>query len=285
MNTFNLTTEFMGKRYRVDIEHPHSIAIALDFDGKQPNHFGAEPAKRQPLQGGDFIGDTTKGGSCNADSIQLVPHCNGTHTESIHHISDQKVSVGSLLNNSLSFACVISIEPKLAEESSDTYRPALEDADRVIDKAQLQDAIDSSTLDSIESLVVRCMPNHDVKKSYCYDETNQPPFFTQEAMQFLADSPIKHLLVDFPSVDRMYDQGHLTNHHIYWDLEADSHQLTDSARCDRTITEMIFVSDAIDDGIYCLNLQVPAFELDAAPSRPVLYPLIECSETHSEQEQ
>jgi len=285
MSKFNLITELMGKRYQMDIEHPHSIAIALNFDGEQPNHFGADTAKRQPLQAGSFIGDTTKGGSCNVDSIQLVPHCNGTHTESIHHISNQKVSVGAIFNQSLSIACVISIEPKLAEATNDSYFPTLQDADRVIDKAQLQAALNNETLQHIESLVVRCVPNHDVKKSYRYDDTNQPPFFTQEAMMWLADSPIKHLLVDFPSVDKMYDGGHLTNHHIYWNLEADSHQLTDTARCDRTITEMIFVPDDIADGIYCLNLQIPAFELDAAPSRPILYPLIECSETHSEQEQ
>lgn len=278
MSKFNLTTEFMGKRYTVDTEHPHSIAIALDFDGKQPNHFGAELATRQPLQAGSFVGDTTKGGSCNVDTIQLVPHCNGTHTESVHHICDQEVSVGSLFNNSLSIACLISIEPKLAKETNDSYRPALEGTDKVIDKSSLQSALSNETLNNIESLVVRCVPNHAVKKSCRYDETNQPPFFTREAMELLAASNIKHLLVDFPSVDKMYDDGHLTNHHIYWNIEADSHQLTEQARCDRTITEMVFVPDEINDGIYCLNLQIPAFELDAAPSRPILYPLIDCSD-------
>lgn len=277
MSKFNLTTEFLGKRYRVDTEHPHSIAITLNFDGKQPNHFGAELAKRQPLQAGSFVGDTTQGGSCNVDSIQLVPHCNGTHTESVHHICDQKVSVGTILNNSLSIACLISIEPKLAEDTDDSYRPSLEGTDKVIDISLLQSALSNQTLSNIESLVVRCAPNLAMKKSCRYDETNQPPFFTQEAMQWLSDSPIKHLLVDFPSVDKMYDEGHLTNHHIFWSLEPDSHQLTDQARCDRTITEMVFVPDEVNDGIYCLNLQIPAFELDAAPSRPILYPLIDCS--------
>lgn len=278
MSKFNLTTEFMGKRYTVDTEHPYSIAIALDFDGKQPNHFGAESATRQPLQAGSFVGDTTQGGSCNVDSIQLVPHCNGTHTESVHHICDQTVSVGTIFNNSLSIACLISIEPKLAEETDDSYRPALEGTDKVIDKSLLQSALSNETLNNIESLVVRCVPNHAVKKSCRYDKTNQPPFFTREAMELLAASNIKHLLVDFPSVDKMYDDGHLTNHHIYWNIEADSHQLTEQARCDRTITEMVFVPDEINDGIYCLNLQIPAFELDAAPSRPILYPLIDCSD-------
>ena len=43
---------------------------------------------------------------------------------------------------------------------------------------------------------------------------------------------------------------------------------------DRTITEMIFVEDAIQDGVYLLNLQAPAFASDAAPSRPVIFELV-----------
>ncbi|MBC8144638.1 MAG: cyclase family protein, partial [bacterium] len=39
----------------------------------------------------------------------------------------------------------------------------------------------------------------------------------------------------------------------------------------RTITEMAFVPDAAADGSYVLNLQIPSFMLDAAPSRPLLF--------------
>ncbi len=42
---------------------------------------------------------------------------------------------------------------------------------------------------------------------------------------------------------------------------------------DKTITEMIFVDDEIRDGLYLLNLQMPAFPTDAAPCRPVIYAL------------
>jgi hypothetical protein len=37
---------------------------------------------------------------------------------------------------------------------------------------------------------------------------------------------------------------------------------------------MIFVEDDIDDGSYLLSIQIPAFMSDAAPSRPVIYPMI-----------
>ena len=43
----------------------------------------------------------------------------------------------------------------------------------------------------------------------------------------------------------------------------------------RTITEMIFVDDAVDDGPWILDLQIPPFMLDAAPSRPILFALRE----------
>ena len=40
------------------------------------------------------------------------------------------------------------------------------------------------------------------------------------------------------------------------------------------MTEFIFVDDDIADGRYLLDIQIAPFAADAAPSRPVLYPLI-----------
>jgi hypothetical protein len=41
------------------------------------------------------------------------------------------------------------------------------------------------------------------------------------------------------------------------------------------VTELAFVPETAADGLYLLDLQVPAFAADAAPSRPVLYPVAE----------
>jgi len=75
---------------------------------------------------------------------------------------------------------------------------------------------------------------------------------------------VKHLLVDLPSVDREKDAGALLAHKAFWNFEGE-------VRTDATITEFIFVPNAIVDGTYYLNLQVAPFENDASPSRPVLY--------------
>jgi kynurenine formamidase len=143
----------------------------------------------------------------------------------------------------------------------------------VIDLDTLKSQLLSKQLDQIQALVIRTLPNGDDKKSCTYDNNNQYAFFTHQAMSWLAESGISHLLVDMPSVDKMYDDGQLSNHHIYWNVTPNSRLLNDESKPERTITEMIYVDDDIADGLYCLNLHLPAFELDAAPSRPILYPL------------
>jgi arylformamidase len=42
----------------------------------------------------------------------------------------------------------------------------------------------------------------------------------------------------------------------------------------KTVTEMTLVPDGIPDGLYLLDIAVPAFLSDAAPCRPVIYPLV-----------
>ncbi len=260
--------------YQMDTNDAINIAIPLKFNAEQPNHFGAEIASKEALQGGEFIGDTKRGGSCNVDSITLVPHCNGTHTESIAHIVHQNINIGQNVNNGFVVCQLISVKPVNASNTQDSYLPELVRSDKVIDLASLKSQLSDEKLSNIEALVIRTLPNNDNKLNCTYNNKNQPPFFTHEAISCLAASRIKHLLVDMPSIDKMHDDGQLSNHHIYWQVEPNSRLLNDQSRIDRTITEMIHVNDTIKDGLYCLNLQIPAFELDAAPSRPILYPLI-----------
>ena len=78
------------------------------------------------------------------------------------------------------------------------------------------------------------------------------------------------MLIDLPSVDREEDDGKLVAHKAFWNVK-NVDELNSDARLHCTITEMIFVSDAIKDGSYILNLQIASFENDASPSKPVLY--------------
>jgi len=280
MNPF---VEFDGIEYQLELSQACSIAIPLTFDQHQPNHFGADKAQSNVLESGGFVGDTRRGGSCNVQSISMVPHCNGTHTETVQHIVNQGVPVGDSLSSSLTSCYVLSVTPIKASETQESYYPGLADTDQVITKQALQQQVSNEDLDLMGAVAIRTLPNNDSKTSQVYGHDAQPPFFTTEAIEWLSQSNIHHLLVDFPSIDKMYDEGHLHNHHLFWNVPVGSHELTDTTLVHRTITEMIFINDDITDGLYWLNLQVPHFQLDAAPSRPVLYPLTDVSDLESDE--
>ena len=95
-----------------------------------------------------------------------------------------------------------------------------------------------------------------------------PSFFSIDAMEYIVSLRVEHLLVDTPSVDRLLDDGHLSAHNIFWETKGKEFNPNTKYK---TITEMIFASESIKDGNYLLNLQIPAFVSDAAPSRPILY--------------
>jgi len=271
-----LTFEHHGVKYVGETNDAKSIAIELQFNGPQPNHFGAAKATRSSLELGGFIGDIGQGGSCNVDTLKMVPHCNGTHTETVRHIVDSAVAVAAAAMDVLSVALVVTVKPVLAKQVTETYRPKLDNDDSIITGELLHQAINRAgdvTKVRPEALIVRTLPNG-IDKCRCkYSGECPPPFFTVEAMQLINDARVKHLMVDFPSIDRMSDDGCLTNHHLFWNVVEQSHELSSDTLQEKTITEMIYVEDAIADGVYALNLQVPAFCSDAAPSRPLILPI------------
>ena len=79
-------------------------------------------------------------------------------------------------------------------------------------------------------------------------------------------SYINHLLTDLPSVDREEDGGKLLAHKAFWKYPED-------IRRSATITELVYVPDVVTDGLYLLNVQITSLEVDASPSKPVIYQL------------
>ena len=102
-------------------------------------------------------------------------------------------------------------------------------------------------------------------------------YFTREAIDWIVARGIVSLVVDLPSLDRADDGGHLSGHRAYWGLPAGSTDVGEAQRAHALVTELALVPAQLEDGPYLLDLQVPAFAADAAPSRPVLYRLTEQS--------
>ena len=269
-----ITVAINQENYQADLSQPRCLAIPLNFNGAQPNHFGASKALSKAVEVEGFIGDTQRGGSCNVEEITLTAHCNGTHTESVGHIVNNDITVAGVLTGALIASQLITLGWERAKDSVDSYRPNIEDEDKLITQKSLKNKLEKIDSSLLRAVIIRTLDNLESKKEVTYNAENQPPFFSVEAMEYLVERGVEHILVDFPSVDKMHDKGLLANHHLFWGVNEDTHTLTATSQPHKTITEMIFVEDDIDDGSYLLNIQIPAFMSDAAPSRPVIYPMI-----------
>jgi kynurenine formamidase len=277
-----ITIELATEKYQVNIAEPLSLSIPVEFlsnndseSALQPNHFSANLASRTPMKVAGFIGDTLQGGSCNVNELSINPHCNGTHTETLAHICDINHAFTKTIadiNPPPLMPCVlVSIEPMAMSDINENYTPTLAEADLLITHAALLKTLGNYSNEQLQSLVIRTLPNHKTKCSQAYNQSNQPPFFTREAILYLNERGIEHLLVDIPSIDRLHDEGLLTCHHLFWQVDEGTHQGNQNSLVNKTITEMAFIDNHINDGFYFLNLQIPNFINDAAPSKPMLY--------------
>lgn len=267
-----VTVDLEGHAYRLDLASPLDISIPLDFHGHQPNAFHLPQAIAQAAEGGGFIGDTRRGGSCNCETVTLNPHGNGTHTECVGHITDGRLSVSLLLRDAFIPCVLVTVMP----EHPDTSEEGVSSTDDLaITRAALDNGLrllGDVPAGFFRGLVLRTLPNSVEKKGAWYSGEN-PPYVTLDAMRRVRELGVEHLLLDLPSADREDDGGRLGAHHIFWDVP-DGFREVGSSGSSRTITEMIYVADTIADGLYVLNLQVPPFMLDAAPSRPILFPVM-----------
>lgn len=256
----------------VDASAAIDISIPLVFDGEQPNCFDAPHATRESLKVGDWTGDTRHGGSCNVDVYHLVPHCNGTHTECIGHIVHDAVFAAETLRGGLLPATLITIEPMTRARTRETTLPNPAPMDRMITAHAIRNAIARWPETRLRrALVIRTQPNPESKAVTEYHGDDPPPYLSMEAASLLVEMNVEHVLVDVPSLDRMADGGRLSAHRIFFGLPPGARDAQSADRAHCTVTELIYVPDEIPDGYYLLDLQMPPFMTDAAPSRPLLY--------------
>jgi len=264
--------EIASQSYRVRIDEPLDISIPLHFNGAQPNSYNVPIASSKAYQDGNFVGDTRRGGSCNFEEYRLIPHCNGTHTECVGHLALERISLHNLLTQVYIPTTLITVECQPTYGCDESCIPPAQPGDLLLTKSRIEAALAKRESSFLEGLVIRTSPNEVSKKSMKYLEY-VPPYLTLDAMEYIVQSGVNHLLMDVPSVDRIHDEGRMSTHHLFWDVPQGSHTVDKNYHSLKTITEMVFVPNEVHDGQYLLNLQVPAFVADAAPSRPILYPI------------
>ena len=285
-----ISVDINNQIYRINTHELLDVSIPLEFNGAQPNVYGVERASSKACEAGELVGDTRRGGSVNFEQVKFIPHCNGTHTESVGHITRTRISIYDSLQDAFILATLVSVEPENALETGETYSMELKETDKLITRSAIENALNlvstrsgsdgvnavnpPATAGGTDSLIIRTLPNDESKKSRVYSKENVAPFFSIEAMDFIVEKGVKHLLVDLPSIDRIFDEGKLANHRLFWNVEQGAFETSEKSLVNNTITELIFAPDEIKDGNYLLNLQIAPFVSDASPSRPVLFKLI-----------
>lgn len=243
-----LTISINGVPHQADLFRPYDLSQGFGPGGDNPSAFHIAPAVMDPIRVGDFVGSVAAGSGANCEVITFCAHGNGTHTECYGHITRERHSVNRLIRNGLLTACLISVQPETRGE------------DRVISLSALQQAMPAPA----DAIIVRCL-GAEKHRGQAWSGTN-PPYFDAEALSWLADAGYMHFLTNLPSVDREEDGGALSAHHAWWNYPQ-------SPRVNASISELLYIDLSIPDGMYLLNLQVAPVESDAAPSRPVIYPL------------
>lgn len=242
---------YNNKSYQINLNCPLDISMPLKADLSNPTAWYVDPPKFEPVKGDGFIGDVNQGGAVNFRNLFINPHGHGTHTECVGHISKEDYTINQCLKQFFFLAELVSIVPKKC------------DSDFIITLEQIKEAWKNK---NAKAIIIRTLPNENNKLSKQYSNTN-PPFIAFDAVQFLIDNGIEHLMIDTPSVDKEEDGGVLQSHHTFWEYPHNTQQ-------HRTITELIFVPNAIADGEYFVNLQIASFESDASPSKPILYKIL-----------
>ncbi len=231
------------------------LAIPLSFDGGDPRAFGANVAHADALIAPDFSGRVATGASCNASVLTITPHGNGTHTESVAHLTDGGPGVPLLLAEGWMPAWLASVAAE-----SDAIPPEA-----------ISDALADAKTHNCATFILRTQPNDASKLARHYGKDNPPAFLALETAAAIAAADISHLLVDLPSLDCLDDPA-LPAHRAFFGLPAGSRNARDAKRRAATVTEFIYAPDEIADGLYLLDLQVPRWQLEAVPSRPLVIP-------------
>ena len=284
-----------GHVFRVDLLAGKSIARTISVAAtKSTLDIGAIAVQSKTYRDGDFVGDMLAGGACNVSVLKINPHCCGTHTETLMHVLPTEAAaagptIDSVAPTGLQLSLVLTLKTCSIAEAKDRDECFTENADsddRLVSAAAVNAALEGATQSlprafaawnssKTKSLILRIADEDPATATAPWSfESGVPPYFTSDAIELLNDQSVVHLLVEFPSVDRLDDGGRLTNHHKFWNIDRESRDLAE-AWPSKTITEMIEISPSIKDGLYLLSIQTPPVRTDAMLSRPVLFELFE----------
>ncbi|MFT5820624.1 MAG: arylformamidase [Crocinitomix sp.] len=231
------------------------LSIPIVAGANNVNAWYCAPVSIEPVINDQFIGDVNKGGNVNFRNIKLNPHGNGTHTECVGHISKEPFTINQCLKEFHFYAKIVSIKPQ------ELWNEAYEETDEVIDRGQLEKV--TQDWSNEKALIIRTLENTELKKQKQYSNSN-PAYISKDGMEYINEIGVHHLMVDMPSVDRELDGGALVGHKTFWNYP-------ENPQAHKTISELVFVPNTLEDGTYLIHIQIMSIESDASPSKIIAH--------------
>ncbi|MCP4499207.1 MAG: cyclase family protein [Deltaproteobacteria bacterium] len=264
---------FQGMSFRADFSDAYSLSRTLSFNDDVDGAFGLPAATAKAVELGEFVGDTQRGGSVNCMTLVLHPHGDGTHIESAAHVEAEAPLLDAIHTPQLCLAAVLLLSATRFSDTDETYIEYANDDDWVLTRAALDAAW--------RELQERDGPLNPQAIILGRLDDGDNAYLTNEAMQFLRERSLTHLLVEEKSIDRLDDGGLLANHRVWFDLAPRGEKQADLSQNRKTLSEMIrsplsFVErmNPVQRGRFCLlSLPIPPWRTDAAPIVPSLFSL------------
>ena len=77
----------------VDVARRRDLSAPIRFGAAHSRAFSLPAAHSHAVEGGGFVGDVRRGGSCNCETHTITPHADGTHTEGPGHLLAARLPV------------------------------------------------------------------------------------------------------------------------------------------------------------------------------------------------
>ena len=249
---------------------PRPVGREIYFKGetRSPNAFHLSPITGKTVEfEGQFIGDVRRGGSCNVDTLQYVPH-GITHLETSAHILSPDASPPTVKDIPLENLSGIVYLMDLSHSGTQKGESIRPDAVREkLEKITLP--VSMLALKTRASLLPQ---DYDFSGK---DFLSLAPGAAKVIHDYRSPNRIDCLILDLPSIDPESDGGKLLAHRNFFGLPLTGVEAEDREK--RALVELAWFGE-LEEGYYYAAITPPRFETNAVSTGIVFRPLVEMEE-------
>lgn len=269
MVAIKLTLSLSSPKKDFVLGNPISVSrpIKLIPQTKSSNAFYLPPVSYKTFElNSAFIGDVTKGGSCNVNILNFSPH-GITHVESSAHILEQNQNAKTIEkiapNKLIGIVYLIDLTSQLFPNTKLILKDIIETKLKSIDLPV--------SMIALKTFSSELSPFHDFSGK---DFLALSPSAAELLHDFRNNNEnlLSCLILDLPSTDPEQDGGRLIAHRKFFGIPLEGYKSDDIEG--RLIIELAYFNKVKEGYYYCV-IAPPKFQTDAMATDVLFFPLID----------